>query len=234
MFSLTFLIYAFLQAVLCVWLWRVWRRTGALIAAVLLIPQFFLVWDNLVVGLGRYIGFGDVLYALSWPRFWAHWLSGCWLIIAAGSILRLAGIGWAQRPASMAAFCGLATAGILYDLPYFWTKELMPVCEYDLIRYSVQASKEVLCSPDQPIVASSGALVSIVTCLVVIAAGIVLMVRRRFPWLMVGGILMFISATPWFARLKLDNAGEVCIACGAIWALAHFTHPKAAVGAARP
>ncbi len=231
MFSWVFLSYAFLQAVLFVWLWRVWRRTGVLIAAVLLIPQFFLIWDNFVVGIGRFVGFGDLLYALSWPRFWAHWLSGCWLIIAAGSILRLAGIAWAQRPLVMAAFCLLATAGIVHDLPYFWTKELMPVCEYDLIRYSVQVSRDALCSPDQPVVASSGALVSIVTCLVVIAAGLVLTIKRHFPWFMIGGLLMFISATPWFARLKLDNAGEVCIACGAIWAIAHFTRSTADAGA---
>jgi hypothetical protein len=222
MYSWTFLAYAVLQAVLFVWLWRIWRRTGLAIAAILLVPQFFLIWDNLIVGIGRFAGFGDLLYSLSWPRFWAHWISGGWLTIAAGSILRLAGIEWAQRAAVMAAFCVVATLGMLYDLPYFWTKELMPVCEYDLIRYSVQVSEATRCSVDQALVAGGPPIVSIVTCLVVIGAGAVIAIKRGFPWLLVGGVLMFISATPWFARLKLDNAGEVCIAGGAIWAIAHF------------
>jgi hypothetical protein len=39
---------------------------------------------------------------------------------------------------------------------------------------------------------------------------------------MIGGILMFISATPPFQALKLDNLGEVFIAGGCILAIAHF------------
>jgi hypothetical protein len=228
MYSLAFLAYAVLQAALFVWLWRVWRRTGLAVAAMLLIPQFFLIWDNLIVGIGRYIGFGELLEALSWPRFWAHWISGGWLTIAAGSILRLADIDWAKRAVVMGAFCVVATLGILYDLPYFWTKDLVPVCEYDLIRYSVQVSEATRCSVDQPLVSGGPPLVPIMTCLIVIGAGAVLAIKRRFPWLMVGGILMFVSATPWFARFKLDNLGEVCIAGGAIWAIAHFVRQRSA------
>jgi hypothetical protein len=222
MYSTVFLIYALLQAVLFVWLWRVWRGTGAAAALVLLAPQFFLSWDNLVVGAGRFIGFGELLTALSWPRFWAHWLCGGWLTIASGSILRLAGFEWAQRLSTMGAFCLIGTFGMIYDLPYFWTKDLMPVCEYDLIRYSVQVSPAGLCSPDQAVVRGSPPIVSIITCLVVIGAGAVLAIRRGFPWMMLGGILMFISALPPFARYKLDNLGEVLISLGAIWAIVHF------------
>ena len=35
-----------------------------------------------------------------------------------------------------------------------------------------------------------------VVVLIVIIVGIELMRRRRFPWMFVGGVLMFISATP--------------------------------------
>jgi hypothetical protein len=44
--------------------------------------------------------------------------------------------------------------------------------------------------------------------------------------MMLGGILMFISATPPFQRLKLDNFGEILIAGGCIWAIAHFASGK--------
>jgi hypothetical protein len=69
MYSELFLFQALLQAVLCVWLWRLWKSTGLLVAALLLIPQFGLVYDNLIVGAGRFVGFSPMLEALSWPRF---------------------------------------------------------------------------------------------------------------------------------------------------------------------
>jgi hypothetical protein len=57
---------------------------------------------------------------------------------------------------------------------------------------------------------------------VVIGAGALLLVRHRFPWMMLGGLLMLISAAPPFRALKLDNFGEVLIAGGCIWAIARF------------
>ena len=90
MYSELFLVQTLLQAVLFVWLWRIWKSTGLLIAALLLVPQFGLVWDNLIVGVGRFVGFSPLLEALTWPRFWLHWLSGTWLIVGAGVALRLA------------------------------------------------------------------------------------------------------------------------------------------------
>jgi hypothetical protein len=57
----------------------------------------------------------------------------------------------------------------------------------------------------------------------VIATGAILWIRRGFPWMCLGGSLMLISALPPFMKLKLDNFGEVLIAGGCIWALAHFS-----------
>ena len=61
-----------------------------------------------------------------------------------------------------------------------------------------------------------------ITCLVVIATGVVLMVKRRFPWVFAGGLLMLFSAMPPLSTYKLDNFGEVLIAGGCIWGIAHF------------
>ena len=46
MYSELFLAQALLQAVLFVWLWRIWRHQGLLIALVLLVPQFTLAADT--------------------------------------------------------------------------------------------------------------------------------------------------------------------------------------------
>ena len=231
MYSELFLFQGLVQLLLLVWLVRLWRETGLAVALLLILPQFGLVYDNVLVGLGSRIGLGDTLEALSWPRFWMHWFSGAWLIIASGAILRLAGIPWAQQRGVMVAFCALTAAMMVIDLPYFWSvRELYPVCEFDLVRYSVQVPADALCSPDQQPVPGQGAPIpQVVTCLVVIAAGAVLAIKRRFPWVLLGALAMFVSALPPLSRLKLDNFGEILIAGGCIWGIAHFAGGRRAL-----
>jgi len=230
MYSELFIFQALLQAVLLAWIWKIWRRTGLLIAACLLLPQFGLVWDNLIVGLGKFIGLSPLLEALSWPRFWLHWLSGTWLIIAAGSALRLAGFARMQSTRAMLLFCSLTFALILFDLPHFWRDNLYPVCEFDLIRYSTAVSAENFCFPDQVAVRSTPPIASILTCFVVIGCGFVLMLRRRFPWMFAGGVLMLASAMPPLRDYKLDNFGEILIVGGCIWAIARFSAERSGSG----
>ena len=222
-----FLAQAGVQLLLLIWLYRIWRGTGLAVAAMLLVPQFGLFYDNFIVGIGSWVGLGPLLEAISWPRFWIHWLMGAWLIIASGAILRLADIGWAQKKAIMGAFCVVTVGCMIYDVPYFFEKSLFPVCEFGLVRYSVAVAADKFCLATQVAVPSDGApWPQLITCFVVIGAGAVLAVKRRFPWMMLGGILMFISATPPFQRLKLDNFGEILIAGGCIWAIAHFASGK--------
>lgn len=222
MYSELFLSQALLQAVLFVWLWRIWRRTGLLIAVLLLAPQFGLFYDNLIVGVGRFIGFSPLLEAISWPRFWIHWVFGTWLIVAAGVALRLAGFEFMRGTRPLLLFCSLTFALMLYDLPHFWSSQLYPVCEFDLIRYSTAVSADTLCFEGQPVVRSSPPIPSILTCFVVIGCGALLMVKRKFPWMFLGGVLMLASAMPPLRNFKLDNFGEILIAGGCIWSIAHF------------
>ncbi|MEY2625246.1 MAG: hypothetical protein EBT64_06805 [Gammaproteobacteria bacterium] len=226
MYSELFLFQALLQAVLVVWLWRVWKSTGLLVAGLLLIPQFGLVYDNLIVGAGRFIGFSPLLEAISWPRFWIHWLFGTWLIVVAGVALRLAGFQFMRGTRPMLIFCSLTFALMMYDLPHFWNERLYPVCEFDLIRYSTAVSADTLCFEGQQVVRSSPPIPSIITCFVVIGSGALLMFKRKFPWMFLGGVLMLASAMPPLRNFKLDNFGEILIAGGCIWALSHFSRDR--------
>ncbi len=222
-----FLAQAGLQLILLAWLVRIYKETGLAVALLLIPPQFGLVYDNLIVGIGSWIGVGPLLEAISWPRFWMHWLMGAWLIIASGAILRLAGFEWAQKKAVMGAFCALTVFWMIWDLPYFFTKSLHPVCEFGLVRYSVQVAEGKFCLSTQVAVRGDGPpWPQLVTCFIVIAAGALLAFKRRFPWMMLGAILMLISATPPLAAIKLDNLGEVFIAGGCIWAIAHFARGR--------
>jgi hypothetical protein len=228
MYTTLYFVYALLQLALFIWLLRIRRETGEPVALLLLLPQFFLVWDNLRVAVGPLLGHGELLYWLTWPSFWAHWLAGCWLIIGAGAILRFADFRFAQNKAVMGAFCLLAVALMIHDLPNFWTEDIYPVCEYDLIRYAGSVSEATRCSPQQALTGTSGfPLAPVITCFVVMGVGLALWVRRGFPWMFLGGLLMLISATPPFARYKLDNLGEVLISGGAYWAIWRFARRAA-------
>jgi hypothetical protein len=223
MYSELFVAQGLLQAVLWVRCWQLWRTRRVRVAALLLIPQFGLVWDNLIVGLGRFIGFGPLLEALSWPRFWMHWLFGTWLIVAAGSALRLAGFAWMRPVRSMVMFCSLTAALTMFDLPHFWRDSLHPVCEFDLIRYSTAVAADTLCYAGQPVVKSSPPIASILACFVLIGAGLVLSLRRGFSYMFVGSVLMLASALPGLRDYKLDNFGEILVVGGCLWALHRFS-----------
>lgn len=235
MYSALFLAQTLLQAALLWWLWRLWRRTGLIAAAVLLVPQFGLVWDNLIVGAGRFIGFGPLLEALSWPRFWLHWLFGTWLIVGAASALRLAGFEALRKPQAMLVFCATVVGLMIYDLPHFWRDSLYPVCEFDLLRYSTAVAADAVCFAGQPAIAGSPPFAAIVTCLVVIGCGAALLIRHRWPWMFLGGLLMLLSASPLLREYKLDNFGEILIAGGCIAALARFSQGhRGPLGVIRP
>jgi hypothetical protein len=56
---------------------------------------------------------------------------------------------------------------------------------------------------------------------------VVLLIRQRFIWMLLGGVVMLLSAAPPGMKLKLDNLGEVFITGGVIWALATLTRGRA-------
>jgi hypothetical protein len=63
----------------------------------------------------------------------------------------------------------------------------------------------------------------------VIGTGVLLWIRRGFPWMAIGGTLMLLSAAiPVLFNNRLDNLGEVMIKGGAFWAIWHFTRAKVA------
>jgi hypothetical protein len=227
MYTALFWLQTVLHILLLIWLIKVYQRTGLWVALALFIPQAGLVWDNGVVAAGTLIGIGDTLKALSWPRFWIHWIFGTWLILACGSILRLIGIRWVQTRWGMSVFCLLTVALMIYDIPHFFRDELYPVCEKGLVRYSTFVLEDRLCFEGQTITPrGSPPIPSIITCFIVIGTGLVLFLRRRFIWMMLGGLLMLASASPPGMKYKLDNFGEVLIAGGVIWALAYLTQGR--------
>ena len=233
MLSFLFLLFAMVHLSLWLWGWRAWSRAGKPVALFLvLFSSTLLWWDNFRIGAGRFIGEGELLKAMTVPAFAWHWSLLPLLIIAAGSIARLAGLGWAQKRWVMGGFCVFAVALSALDIPKIFTLELHLACVADTLRYSGSVPAQHLCSPAAEVVRGEGAaLVAILSNLVVLAVGIAIWIKRGWPWLALGSGAMFICAgafaTNYYA-LPIANFGEILITGGLISTALHFArHPVA-------
>ncbi|MEZ5564100.1 MAG: hypothetical protein R3F24_00690 [Gammaproteobacteria bacterium] len=231
MLSYLFLAYAVAHLGIWLWGWKLWAQTGRPVALLLvLVGGTLLFYDNFRIGIGRFVGEGDLLYYLSVPAFAWHWSLLPLLVIAAGSIARLAGLRWSLNLLVMGAFCVVAVALSAHDIPKIFSMELYPVCLADTLRYSTSVRAGQLCPGGEIILRGEGGpLVAIITNVIVLAVGMALWIQRRWPWLAVGAGLMFIAAGA-FARhpysLAIANVGEICITLGLITTCAHFARLK--------
>jgi hypothetical protein len=233
MLSYLFLAYALIHISLWLWGWRLWAGTGRPVSLlIVLVGGTLLFYDNFRIGIGRFIGPGDTLYALSVPAFAWHWSMLPLLVIAAGSVARQADLGWARNRLVMGAFCLVAVALSAHDIPKIFHMDLRVACLADTVRYTTNVSALQLCNPgDQPYTSGAeAALVAIITNVIVLAVGIALWVSRKWPWLAVGSAAMFVAAgafarSPW--SLPIANFGEICITSGFIITCAHFARATA-------
>lgn len=227
MLSGLFLCYAVIHLIIWLWGWRLWSQTGRpRVLLIVLIASTLLFYDNFRIGIGRFIGQGDLLYALSVPAFAWHWSMLPLLIIAAGALARLAGLRWAQSRLVMGAFCMAAVLLSALDIPSIFSMQLYPACLADTLRYSTRVSAAQLCAGSDLVISSGpGPLVAILTNVVVLAVGIALWIQRGWPWLTVGAGLMFIAAGAFASSewsLPIANFGEICFTFGYIISCAHF------------
>ncbi len=232
MLSFLFLAYAVIHMAIWLWGWRLWSETGRPVSLlIVLVGGTLLFYDNLRIGLGRFIGEGELLYNLSVPAFAWHWSMLPLLVIAAGSVARLAGLNWARNRLVMGAFCVVAVALSAHDIPKIFSMNLHIACLDDVVRYTTNVKEAQLCSPTDPIVTSGAdaAIVAIITNIFVLGVGIALWIQRRWAWLAVGSGLMFVAAGAFATSpysLPIANLGEIFITLGFIVTCAHFARLK--------
>jgi hypothetical protein len=232
MLSFIFLVYAAIHLGLWLWGWRLWSQTGRPTALFLvLFGGTLLFYDNLRIGIGRFVGPGDLLYALSVPAFAWHWSMLPLLVIAAGSVARLAGLGWARHKWVMGAFCVAAVALSAHDIPKIFSMDLRVGCLADTVRYTTSVTAAQVCPGGEQFQGAASPLVAIVTNVIVLGVGIALWVQRRWPWLAVGSAAMFVAAgafarSPW--SLSIANFGEICVTLGFIATCVHFARTRGA------
>lgn len=229
MLSLAFLLFAVVHLVIWIWGWTAWTQYGRPRGLFLVLFGGTLLWyDNFRIGIGRFIGEGELLQTMTVPAFAWHWTMLPLLVIAAGSIARSAGVRWAQHKWVMGAFCLVASALIALDVPNLFAIDLHLACVADTLRYTTRVSELQFCSPDAMVIEGAGSpLVAILTNVIVLAVGIVLWIQRGWPWLTLGSGAMFLAAgggpaiAPYWA-LPIANFGEILITLGLITTAIHF------------
>ncbi|MGW0810436.1 hypothetical protein [Nonomuraea sp. NPDC002799] len=173
---------AVFQAVLAVRL----ARSGRWIPFVVALG---VAYDSAVVGAGRLIGAGPALDMLNSGRFAAHAVLTPLLIVHAAGLVR--------RGLVIPAWV-LAGALIVFDAVALADLRLEPRRWSDTLRY-------VSADPSGPPVAA------LVTTVILLAAGVMLWVRRRTPWLFAGAAVLLVTAGAAVVWPILGNAGEAVL-----------------------
>jgi hypothetical protein len=234
MLSFVFLAYAVIHHAVYFWGWARWRELGRPTALFLVLFGATLLWyDNFRIGTGRFVGEGSTLYAMSVPAFAWHWSMLPILVIAAGSVARLADLDWARNKIVMALFCVAGVGLATLDIPKIFSMDLHVACLADTVRYTTTVKPGQLCRATDTVVSegADAALVAIITNVVVLGVGIALWVQRRWPWLAFGSGVMFVAAGG-FARsrwaLPVANLGEIFINTSFVLTCVHFARVRAA------
>lgn len=142
-----------------------------------------LVYDNLIIGIGTWVGEGPVLEGLNLARFWIHATVTPLLVAWALHALRRAGFAWAQ--ARWFQFASISAAVGLMVLEYFVELRglaIVPEEEYGALSYS---------SADP---SSGPPIMVLIVAAFLLAVGALLWWRQRWPWLSIGSVIMTIGS----------------------------------------
>ncbi|MGA3561493.1 hypothetical protein [Melissospora conviva] len=208
MFSTLFLLIALGQLVLFGLFVRALVTRRQLADLIPLVLTGLLAYENAVLGLGRWIGEGELLSDLNAPRFIGHALLTPLLIVWGFVLLRRQQVAWTLRtPAAVSV--GLITAalvayGVNHDIVHL---ALAPEQWQDTLRY---ANDNAPAGPP---------LTAILTGLALIVAGAQLWIESRAVNLVVASSVMAMVAGLAGFFPVLGNLGELVLMAGILSAL---------------
>ncbi len=204
MLTLYYVVVAAIQLVLFVWMFRLWRKSGSIYPIFPLIVIAGIIYDNLIIGFGAYIGEGELLKMLNVPRFAIHAFFTPLIMIFGFGVARRCGVGFAQSRNWHIAICVFTTLMVLLGIYEELIKmNLVVKIEDGTIRYKNDPS-----SPPIP---------AIMTIIVAMILGIFVWVKTKKPWYFLGSLLMFILAPLAPKFVWAGNLGEIFMNLGGIF-----------------
>ncbi len=168
---------------------------------ILLIVLFGLIYDNLMIAVGSFIGEGALLKNLNAGRFIIHALITPTMMIFGLGILRNAGVKWTQGKTAHILVCVFAT--LLIGLGVYTDILLLDLQPRDVLGTLRYANEGGIKGPPIP---------AILTIIFLIGAGISLWRKTSWKWLALGALFMFIAAAMGMGDMVfISNLGEVVL-----------------------
>ncbi|HUN23955.1 MAG TPA: hypothetical protein PK299_12575 [Anaerolineales bacterium] len=198
--SILFLVITAIMLYLTVQAFQIWQSSKQWIALICAAVALGIAYDNLIVGIGMWVGEGSLLQSLNLPRYVFHAILTPMMAIFGFGLLRRAGIKWAQSPIAMAIVCLVATALIalgLYTDVFAGTLHLAN--EFGTLRYGSDSP-----IPGPPIPA-------VLTIVILMVCGLVLAIQRKWWYLLLGAVVMFVAAGAGAGIFWIANLGEVLL-----------------------
>jgi hypothetical protein len=167
-----------------------------------------LAYENALLGLGRWVGEGDLLADLNAPRFIGHALLTPLLILWGFALLRRQQVAWTLRTPAVVSVvlitAGLVAYGVTHDIVHL---DLVPEQWQDTLRY---ANDNAPAGPP---------LTAILTGLALIVAGAQLWIESRALGLVVAASVMATVAGLAGFFPVLGNLGELVLMAGILSAI---------------
>ena len=194
-------LYLILSVLFVVLVWQVSKMKRDNYVLLLLLVLAGLFYDTLVIGIGKFIGEGDLLKTLNAGRFYVHALLTPVMMIFGCGVLRKAGVKWAQGKTAHIVLCVITTLliglGAYSDILQL---DLQTKTVADTLRYVNEGGIK---GPPIP---------AILTIIFLIVAGISLWRNTGWMWLAIGAVVMFIAAGAGMGDMfYIGNLGEVIL-----------------------
>ncbi|MED3981677.1 hypothetical protein [Priestia megaterium] len=143
-----------------------------------------MIYDNIIISLGSFIGEGNVLLLLSTFRFWLHALFTPTLLLFSYGVAKQSSLQWANKFIFKIIFLMSTLALISYEIIQTINKNPEILREYGIVRYTLVG-------------ASGPPLMVIIVAFILLVVGVSLYRKTRWSIMMIGVALMVIgSAIP--------------------------------------
>lgn len=204
----TVLYILFTLAYLVLLAWGLNRRDFSTWSSFIYIIVVCLIYDNAIIGLGKWIGAGAILESLNALRYWSHALFTPLLVLFSIGVIRESGIPWARKK-------WLAVSAVIYTLLLIgieiWLEtsrlSLKLETEYGVLRYVSTES------------ASGPPVMILLVTVVLLAIGGVLWKKTKWPWFFIGAAVMTAgSLVPFDVKSgAVTNAFELFLVWTLVW-----------------
>lgn len=187
---------AVLDVALLIWAARHALQQPRNLALAMQAVALLLLWfDCFTVAAGAWIGAGETLEAMSRIRFVWFYLTMPLLFIGSIALLAQADFAWAKPRWLLGVAVVAALAFIAVEVPRAWSADYYTACFGDTLRYIGKVPEGQACQPGEEGLGQAAFTPVIpLVFLAVTLTGVILWVRRCWPWLAIAAIA-FMAAT---------------------------------------